>query len=881
MDKFAAGRMKKYSACDADNIFDDFHTSLDGLKLNKVDEMRGKYGDNIFSGNNKSVFLRLKTAFINSFSLILLVIAFVSGVTDFFLGAQHGHDYITVMILVLMVLISGIIRFSQDSRSKKQFDKVKRLENTDVKVRRDGVIINTTADQLVVGDCVILSSGDRVPADMRIIKSVDLCVSQAVITGESDIIKKDGLICKTDEKTVLSQCRNLVFFGTNIVSGSAECIVLAVGKDTLCGSFVSEKTNKSNSFQKGSNSIAGIFIKFMAVLIPVVFVVSGIAKGNLTQSLLFSLSVAVGLTPEMLPMIISVCLARGSSVMSKKQTIVKNMDAMQAFGSMDVLCVDKTGTLTNESILLEYYIDVLGNESQSVLDFGYLNSLYHSGYENSIDKATKKISDMPNKIEYFKELQQNHFKLFDIPFDYERKAVSVLVSDKEENLLIMKGDVNTVFSKCSYVEIQNKILPIGLDDKKSVDAVVSELMEDGMQVIAVAKKFVGSKTEITADDETGLVFLGYLVYFDAPKKSASEAVKKLSLLQVKTKVLTGDNIKTTRSVCKRIGVDYKNILTGAEIDDLSDSDLMIAVEKTDVFVQLSPSQKVRIITILHENGHTVGFLGDGMNDYPAVCEADIGISADNAVDVVKDAADVMLLQKDLNVLEQGIVEGRKTFANMSKYIKITASSNFGNILSIICASVFLPFSPMVAVQILLLNILYDILCLVLPWDRVDEVNSAPRDWSGKSLGRFMMCFGPISSVFDIITFVFLYFVLCPILCGGVFTSLTDPIMQAQYIALFQTGWFLESMWTQIMIIHMLRTKETSLLASRASLPVRVITVMGIIMFTAFTFTGLASYVGLTALPIWYFAFLLVIVSLYMLTTTIVKRIYIKKHNELT
>lgn len=877
-------RMKKYSNSYVEDAFYDLDTSANGLKLDQIEHMRKEYGSNVISKNKTDTILnRLRRAFVNPFTVILFVIAVVSYITDVFISDLQSKNFTTVFVIFIMILLSGSIRFFQEIRSKKASDKFQRLVNADVKIKRDGVIINTTADQLVVGDYILLSAGDRIPADLRISKATDLFVSQAAITGESNISEKNSDKCEYQEYMSLSEYDNLAFMGTVIISGKGEGIVLAVGEDTLYGGCADKVANKRTRFEQGANSIARVMLRFMAVLIPIVFVVSGITKGNWIESFLFALSVAVGLTPEMLPMVITACLARGSLSMSKKQTLIKNINAMQVFGCMDILCADKTGTLTSEDILLEYYMDILGNESSDVLDLGYLNSLYHSGVRNPIDEAILKCKSMQDKKIHFENLENNHQKLDEIPFDYERKYVSTFVSDKNDNnLLIIKGDIDEVFSRCSYIEFNGEKIPIDEDSKSNVDAVVLDMLQDGMKVIAVAKKVLDKDHDFYQSDENDLTLVGYLAFFDAPKKSAAQSIEKLKNLNVSTKILTGDNADVAVSVCKRVGIDYKNILTGAQLEKMSDSDLMFAVEEVDVFAELSPTQKASILSALRYNGHTVGFLGDGINDIPAISEADVGISVDTAADAAKDAADVVLLEKDLNVLEEGILEGRKTFVNMSKYIKITASSNFGNIFSIVIASAFLPFLPITAVQILFLNLLYDILCIVLPWDKVDEEECAvSKEWSGRSLGRFMMFFGPISSVFDIITFAFLYFVLCPQFCGGLlFTQITDADMKLKYIALFQTGWFLESMWTQIMIIHMLRTKNTPFIKSRASAAVEFITVLGIVVFTTLTFSSSARLLGLTKLPLWYFIFLFTVVVLYLLSTTIVKKIYIKKYHEL-
>ena len=658
--------------------------------------------------------------------------------------------------------------------------------------------------------------------------------------------------------------------------------MLAVGKDTLYGSFTKPDPDDKNSFQKGANSIAWVMLRFMAVLVPIVFVILGITGGKWLESFAFALSVAVGLMPEMLPMVITACLAKGSLAMSKKQTIIKDINAMQGFGSMDVLCMDKTGTLTNESILLEYYMDILGNENTEVLDLAYLNSAYHSGVRNTIDNAILACKTMPGRETHYSALLTQYQKADEIPFDYARKFISTLVRDIDgECQLIMKGDIGHIVSRCSHVEYRGEILPIEKDDMQSVSSVVDDMLQEGMKVIAIARKNVGHQREITPADEFNMTLVGYLSFFDAPKQTAKESVAALKRLKVTPKILTGDQAAIAVSVCHRVGISAEAVLTGAKLDEMTDSELRKAVEEIYVFAELTPGQKVRLVSALQENGHSVGFLGDGVNDIPALNEANVGISVDTAVDSAKDAADVVLLQKDLNVLEQGVLEGRKTFTNMLKYIKITASSNFGNIFSIICASAFLPFLPMTSIQILLLNLLYDILCIVLPWDNVDEEETlSPRDWSGKTLGRFMMSFGPLSSLFDIATFLFLYYFLCPMLCGGAtYLNITDPSLQLQYVSLFQTGWFLESMWTQVLILHFLRTPKVPFMQSRTSTPVICITLAGIVAFTAMTFTSGASLFGMTRLPLWYFAFLLFVALAYMLLTTVAKYFY-KKYYEL-
>ena len=877
-------RIKKYAYREASQIYQDIGASPDGLSYEQVEAMREKYGANSFAERkNDTTIRRLRRAFINPFNIILFILGIISLVTDVFLVSNFARNSTTAIIIFSMILISGAIRLIQELRAKNAAQQLDRLIHESITVKREGELIEISAEELVVGDIVLLSAGDRVPADIRLTEVTDLFISQAAITGESAILEKNCHALSYSSLETLTQLENLAFMATTVISGKGEGIVLAVGKNTLYGSFAKPDSNDKKSFQKGANSIAWVMLRFMAVLIPIVFVLLGITGGKWLESFAFALSVSVGLMPEMLPMVITACLAKGSLTMSRKQTIIKDINAMQGFGSMDVLCMDKTGTLTNESILLEYYMDVLGNENTEVLDLAFLNSFYHSGVRNPIDNAILACQTMPGRETHYADLLTQYQKIDEIPFDYARKFVSTLVTDKNgESQLIMKGDISHIVARCSHVEYRDEILPIEKGGMQSVSSVVDEMLQDGMKVIAVARKNVGQQNQITPADEEDMILMGYLAFFDAPKKTAKASVAALKRLKVTPKILTGDQADVAVSVCRRVGISSETVLTGAKLDEMTDSELSAAVEEIHVFAELTPGQKVRLISALRQNGHTVGFLGDGINDIPALCEANVGISVDTAVDAAKDAADVVLLQKDLGVLEQGILEGRKTFTNMLKYIKITASSNFGNILSIVCASAFLPFLPVTSVQILLLNLLYDILCIVLPWDNVDEEETlSPRDWSGKTLRRFMLSFGPISSLFDIMTFLFLYYFLCPMLCGGAtYLNLTDPALRLQYVSLFQTGWFLESMWTQVLILHFLRTRRIPFVQSRPSAPVICITLAGIAAFTAITFTKGASLFSLTKLPLWYFAFLLIVALLYMLLTTVVKTFYQKKYHEL-
>ena len=874
-------RVLDYAYMDIDTLFRDFHISDQGYSDEQVEESRARYGKNSLSGRaSDTVLYRLGRAFLNPFTIILFVLACISFLTDVVLASNFSRNITTVVIILCMLLISGAVRFTQELRAKRVADRLTGMIASTVLVRRDGKWVRVPSTELVVGDLVRLAAGDRVPADIRLTAAKDLFVSQSVITGESAILEKNADTLSQGQAQSYAGYRNLVFMGCALTGGSGEGVVLAVGEDTVYGGFAAAESSRKNRFDQGANSIAWVLIRFMAVLIPVVLIACGLTKGDWVSAFLFALSVAVGLTPEMLPMVINACLAKGSAAMGKKQTVVKNINAMQGFGSMDVLCVDKTGTLAGDKITLEYYMDILGNESQKVLDFSYLNSLYHTGVKNHLDSALLQCREMPGHDRHFQELADRHQKLDELPFDYERRFASVLVRHEEENLLIIKGSIDEVCRRCSSVEYKGQRHAFSGDGAESVRAIVDEMLEDGMKVLAVAYKPLKEAT-LSQADEHDFILLGYLAFFDAPKESAAGAIQKLQKLHVGVRVLTGDHRDTAVSVCRRLGIDTAQTLTGRELEQLSDDELPIKVEHTTLFAELSPRQKVQVVQLLRANGHTVGFLGDGMNDLPAIVEADVGISVDTAAEAVKEGADVILLKKDLNVLEEGIHEGRRSFANVSKYIKITASSNFGNILSIVVASVFLPFFPMTSLQLLLLNLLYDILCLVLPWDHVDEeICARPLEWSGRTLGRFMRFFGPISSFFDILTFSYLFFVLCPSVCGGSFASLAGSGEALRFIALFQTGWFLESMWTQVLILHLLRTPRIPLLQSRPSRPVMLVALLGTLFFTVLTFTPAGSPLGLTPLPPVYFGFLALVVSLYLLLVTLAKGRYIRRWREL-
>ena len=878
------------------------YSAHDGLDEEMVQERRERFGFNkITRQQQKSLLKRLFSAFIDPFTSILLLLASVSFVTEVVLADPGEKNIMTVVIVLAMVLISGFLRFIQETRSGNAAARLSEMVKTTATVERRWPVEDDDADdnpdrpktvaerreipldEIVVGDIIHLSAGDMVPADVRIIRAKDLFVSQAALTGESEPQEKTGA---PSDKGEPLECQNLAFMGSNVISGAAVAIVVAVGNETFFGSIAKSLTAPAaaTSFDKGVNSVSWILIRFMLVMVPIVLFLNGFTKGDWMEAFLFALSVAVGLTPEMLPMIVTTCLAKGAVAMSQKKTIIKHLNSIQNFGAMDVLCTDKTGTLTQDRIVLEIHMDVLGNVEPRVLYHGFLNSYYQTGLKNLVDIAI--INKAKEEIGGEKELQKFtalYEKVDEIPFDFERRRMSVVVLNKQgKTQMITKGAVEEMLAVCSLVEYKGEVIP--LTDALRVDILntVTRFNDDGMRVIAVAQKNDPSPVgAFSVADEKDMVLIGYLALLDPPKITTEPAIRALKEYGVSTKILTGDNDKVTRCICKQVGLQVDNLLLGSDIEDMTDADLAKAVEVTNVFAKLSPQQKARIVTTLRTNGHIVGYMGDGINDASAMKAADVGISVDTAVDIAKESADIILLEKDLMVLENGIIEGRKTYANMIKYVKITASSNFGNMFSVLVACAFLPFLPMLPIQILLLNLIYDISCTALPWDNVDvEYLRKPRKWGASSIGSFMLRIGPTSSVFDITTYLLMFFVICPGVCGGSWKDVVGTGSEKLFIAVFQAGWFVESMWSQTLVIHMIRTPKIPIIQSRASFPVLAITMLGITILTIIPFTALGTKIGLAALPGVYFGWLALTIVCYMLLTQWMKNRYVKRYGEL-
>lgn len=878
------------------------NTTLCGLEPGKIEENRSEYGSNkVTREKKKTLPQRLAGAFINPFTAILFCLALVSSFTDMifphfslFGCVPKDFDCLTVVIILTMVFLSGTLRFVQESRSGNAAEKLLAMITTTCTVTRKGQeMAEIPLDEVVVGDIVHLSAGDMLPADVRILDAKDLFVSQASLTGESEPIEKIPMVNET--RDAITDYTNIAFMGSNVISGSASAVVVTVGDHTLFGSMASEVAHEAveTSFSKGVNAVSWVLIRFMLVMVPLVFVANGITKGDWLSAFLFGISIAVGLTPEMLPMIVTTCLAKGAVSMSKKQTIVKNLNSIQNFGAIDILCTDKTGTLTQDKVVLEYHLNVNGEDDLRVLRHAYLNSYFQTGYKNLMDvaiiqKTEEEEADDPQLV----DLSEHYVKVDEIPFDFARRRLTTVVQNRDgKTQMVTKGAVEEMLSICSFAECDGKVRPMTKELKSRILATVDDLNEKGFRVLAIAQKSNPSPAgAFGVTDECDMVLMGYLAFLDPPKESTADAIKALKAHGVTTKILTGDNDKVTRTICKQVGLKVRNMLLGSDLENMSDQELAKAAETTDVFAKLTPDQKARVVSVFRENGHTVGFMGDGINDASAMKSADIGISVDTAVDVAKESADIVLLEKDLMVLEEGIIEGRKTYANMIKYIKMTASSNFGNMFSVLAASALLPFLPMESLQLIFLNLIYDLSCTAIPWDNVDEeFISVPRKWDASSVGSFMMWIGPTSSVFDWMTYIFMYFVFCPLFVsrGVLYNDLASHFagadlvrMQTAYVAMFQTGWFIESMWSQTLVIHMIRTPKLPFIQSHASAPLTLMTFTGIGVLTIIPFTTFGRMLGFVALPTAYFAYLIPCILLYMVLATSLKKAYVRHYGEL-
>ncbi len=923
-----------------------FHTTPDGLA---IDIAQAKYdldGPNVITSDAEEPFIiRLLKSFASPFTFILIALTGISYVTNVALAAEGEKDPSTVIIITTMVLISGIIDFVQSSKGASAAAALSKMVTSTTRVIRRPIdfddtdteqdseqVLNQNLDnsadeladfkdeyadedeaeapeepklasalgeeipfeQVVIGDIIRLASGDMIPADCRVLDAKDLFVNETALTGESEPVEKTAGVVHARRRAdgtryplSLSECTNLLFAGTTVQSGSATVVIVATGNKTYVGTMseLLQQPSGETSFDEGLKSVSKVLVSFMLIMCPIVFFANGFLKGDWFDALLFSVSVAVGITPQMLPVIVTTCLSRGGTQMAKQDVIVKNPAAIQNLGAMDILCTDKTGTITADEVVLERHLNILGEEDPRVLRHAYLNSYFQTGLRNLIDNAIIKTSndELPTNL-----LSIEYEKIDEVPFDFERRRMSVVVRNTktDKTQMITKGAVEEVLNACSFVDLDSEIKPLTPAQRKSVMDRVYQLNQEGMRVVGVAQKSdprgVG---EFGVDDERDMVLIGYLAFLDPPKESAREAIAKLNQRGVQVKVLTGDNEGVAAAVCKKVGIHVDELLLGSDVENLNDEQLKERVEKTQLFAKLSPMQKARVVSALRSNNHVVGFMGDGINDAAAMRSSDVGISVDTAVDVAKESADIILLQKDLLVLEHGVEEGRRTYGNTIKYIKATASSNFGNVLSVLVASFFLPFLPMSALQLLLLGLAYTVTCIAIPWDNVDDsFLSSPRSWDAHSITNFMLWIGPISSIFDVLTFALMFFVVSPTLAGGTWAELTatgNTAAQALFILSFQTGWFIESMWTQTFVLHALRTNKIPFVQSMPSASLLALTTAGIVVVSALPYLPVfAQPLSLVALPLSFFGWLIALMSGYMVLITIIKSLYVKRFGSL-
>ena len=872
-----AGELIAASQAEPAALLAKLHTRMDGLTESEGDRIREASGYNEVAHEKElSWWMHLWKCYANPFNLLLTGLAIVSYLTE---------DMRATIVIGLMVVLSTFLRFVQERRSNKAADKLKEMvSNTATIMRHD--IAEDVADEarkyfhavlhpkgprteevaikmLVPGDIVRLSAGDMIPADLRVLSAKDLFVSQAAMTGESLPVEK--FVTDRGEKSDNPlELNNLCFMGTNVVSGSATAVVVSTGNHTYFGALAERVTAADQgptAFQAGVNKVSWLLIRFMMVMTPTVLLINGFTKHNWLEAFLFALSVAVGLTPEMLPMIVTSTLAKGAVMLSRKKVIVKRLDAIQNFGAMDVLCTDKTGTLTQDKIFLERHTDVFGEESDAVWDYAYLNSYYQTGLKNLLDVA---VLDYAEGHEHL-QAAKNYTKVDEIPFDFQRRRMSVVVNKGGDNhILICKGAVEEILSICTRVQHGDIVEPLTPELLERIREVTASLNEEGLRVVAVGIKDSDSgKQTYGVADEQELTLVGYIAFLDPPKESTAPALEALKAHGIAVKILTGDNELVTAKICRQVGLTVDSMLLGSKVEKMSDEELAAAVETTTVFAKLTPAHKERIVRTLHDKGHVVGFMGDGINDAPALRAADIGISVDTAVDIAKEAADIILLEKSLMILEEGVLEGRKTFSNMLKYIKMTASSNFGNVFSVLIASAFLPFLPMLPMHLLVQNLLYDISQIAIPFDNVDpEFLEKPQRWNADGIGRFMVYFGPISSVFDVTTFVLMWYVF------GANSEANQT--------LFQSGWFIEGLLSQTLIVHMIRTQKIPFIQSRASWPLIGMTSLVMAVGIFIPMSSLADNFKLQALPLMYFVYLVPILLAYAALTQAMKGWYTRR-----
>jgi Mg2+-importing ATPase len=875
-DQAAVTKLRSAARADRSYVFALLETKETGLTQAQVEEKRQSFGLNEVAHEKAPAwYIQLLQAFINPFIGILIVIAIVSLITDVFLAAPGDRDYKTLIVVSIMVMLSSLLRFWQEFRSNQAAEKLKSMVRTTATVLRRGVLgpgrQEVDIKEIVPGDIIFLSAGDMIPADCRIVQSKDLFVSQAMLTGEAmPVEKRDHPVADADKRSAL-ELENCCFMGTNVVSGTAMATAVNTGSLTYFGSISKAVTGKraETSFDRGVNSVSWLLIKFMLVMVPLVFVINGFTKGNWLEALLFGIAVAVGLTPEMLPMIVTANLAKGAVNMSKRKVIVKRLNAIQNIGAMDVLCTDKTGTLTMDKIVLERHLNVLGVEDEEVLKWAYLNSYHQTGLKNLLDMAVLEHRELHDSV-HIEEFR----KVDEIPFDFQRRRMSVILEREHMHLLICKGAVEEMLDLCprvfdpgedSQLQIDSDdIIPLDEKMRQTILDTTKKLNKEGLRVLLVAvKQYEERPLTYSVADESNMIVAGFIGFLDPAKSSAKPAIEALHKLGVELKVLTGDNETVTKKICRDVGIPINNIVLGQELERIGDEELAGRIDEISIFAKLSPAQKSRVVKVLQSRGHTVGFMGDGINDAAALRDADVGISVDTAVDIAKESADIILLEKDLMVLRKGVIYGRRTFGNIIKYIKMTASSNFGNMFSMLGASAILPFLPMLPIQILVQNLLYDISQISIPWDRMDaDYIEQPRKWDAGGISTFMIYIGPISSIFDYATYALMWYVF----------KANSPAHQS----LFQSGWFIEGLLSQTLIVHMIRTRKIPFIQSWATAPVLALTTAIMAIGVFLPFSGFAGALQMVPLPLSYFPWLIGILLAYCMLTQVVKVWFIRK-----
>ncbi len=838
-----------------------YNVNLDGLTQNIAEEKISKYGLNeISQGKPKKWYNYFLQSLFSPFNSILIGISFLLIYTDVIL--PENPSFANILVIILLVTVSTFLEFFEEYRSNKAAEKLKELVATTTTVIRDGKKVNLPMKEITIGDIVVLSAGDMIPADLRVLESKDLYVSQSSLTGESDSVKKlSNTEITLNDIDSISDLDTICFMGTNVLSGSAKCVVIKTADNTYFGKIAHTLSlgKPKTDFQKGIESISKLLIRFMLVMIPVVFLLN-FWKHDIVTAFTFAVAIAIGITPLLLPVILSSSLSKGAVRMSKKKTIIKRLDSIQGFGGMNILCTDKTGTLTEDKIVLEKYLNINGDEDIRILKHAFLNSYFQTGLKGNIDEAVihrALNTDMSKYTEIYKKIDE-------IPFDFTRRRLSVVVSDGNKAQMITKGAVEEILSICTLVDYKGEVSKLTNTIKDNIRKISKSLNKEGLRVIAVCQKNdINDIKEFGVENEKNMVLLGFIGFLDPPKESAKESIEKLNKAGIRVIVLTGDNADVTRCVCNKVGIASKRIVTGSDIDKLADIGVIRLLRKTNIFAKLSPIQKARVVRLLKESGNVVGYMGDGINDSPSLTNSDIGISVDTAVDIAKESADIILLEKDLNVLLDGITEGRRTFANLMKYIKMAISFNFGEVVSVIIASVLLPFLPETPIQLLVEGLLYDFGQLTLPFDNVDkEYLQKPRRLDVNSLKKFMLFMGPLSSAFDMIVFASVLF-----------------LFKIKDVATFQTIWFSYSIVSNLMGMHIIRTAKAPFIQSNANKVVYFSSILLSIIGILVPYTPFGHMIGLVSLALKDLLIILGVPVIYCIVALFAKKFYIKKFGE--